>query len=92
MVEKLSKVILLQIFGLLSESIKLIDQQKCAVILKLFEEAWLMIKRDVSAYEAQLLLMIERCSEIVNFNAEATRMPVMTQSSWYLVNRLQGLR
>ena len=52
MIEKLSKVILLEIFGLLSESIKLIDQQKCALILSLFEEAWLLIKRDVSAYEA----------------------------------------
>ena len=52
MIEKLSKVILLQIFGLLSESIKLIDQQKCALILSLFEKAWLLIKRDVSAYEA----------------------------------------
>ena len=65
---KLGKVVLLQVFVVLAESVNLVDFQKCSSVLRIFKYFWHKIEEDPSTFVEQIKRMIERSSEIIGLN------------------------
>lgn len=89
---KLGKVVLLQIFVVLAESVKLDDFQKCSGVLRIFKYFWHKIEEDPSTLVDQIKRMIERSNEIIGLDERTGIFHRRSQNAQSILDELECIR